>query len=636
MNKTTFILKKHQAILFFAIFTALVFHAAAIWMMHGMRMDFLPGRQSFIEQQLQEVLTTQQAAERKEELRQRNEELSQIFSQLQPEITQNGLTEHEINIPVPEPTEFQTPFERNIPDDASLVDEHPEHLPAITMAEETYDAPIQPAILPDQDIPSPTAHHEILFSNDLDLAYELQQATDVLEGLLETGTPELIADPNAIQIGKHEEAFFPGNALKTRSGLLDEGQLDNDDVGMLPKPSEREWLAFKPDTPDTERGWHAKFSFPQEDFVSHAPQLPAGNVDTQRAFVVNSLETIASSRDFTLSVEYTFRKDAPGYIFRLTLSPKPDVKFKKIKQNYFFLVDRSHSIRYARYEASKAAVRQSIMKLRPEDTFNILIFDDKIVRYAPASVPATPENLEQAKTFLHQQKHGGFLAATDLYSSLGDIIPAAVPEKEVNTAILLSDGDTYLSSEKQRETIAKWTARNAGKVSLYSLAAGKGNNLALLDLLSTFNKGGLFYAKTDNEIPETMQNLLEQVKHPIGKDIVATAITTNKDLRILLLPPEECLPNLNQNVPYVIYGTINKLEDFTIFLQGRYYDKWLDIKHQVSFKDLNAVHSPALDKMWAMQQSYSLYKKYLITGQSSVLFQIRNLLLPFNLPVAFK
>ena len=80
-----------------------------------------------------------------------------------------------------------------------------------------------------------------------------------------------------------------------------------------------------------------------------------------------------------------------------------------------------------------------------------MIFDDKVVKYSHKNIVWNPKNVSLAKQFLNNQKHGGFFATTDLYSSLDKIVPDAVQEDEVNTAILLSDGDTYITSKSSEK-----------------------------------------------------------------------------------------------------------------------------------------------------------------------------------------
>ncbi|MCH9703904.1 MAG: hypothetical protein K0U13_03855 [Chlamydiae bacterium] len=163
---------------------------------------------------------------------------------------------------------------------------------------------------------------------------------------------------------------------------------------------------------------------------------------------------LAGSEHFDVHVEYTPRQDRPGYIFKATFYPKVDVVFKRIRQNYYFLIDRSNSIPRGRFLVNKRLVAEALDYLKPGDTFNILLFDDKVTKFAESGQKWSEDCVARARQFLQEQNHGGYFAATELYSSLGKVIPNHVSDKEVHTAILLSDGDSYLPSDKQRQMIA--------------------------------------------------------------------------------------------------------------------------------------------------------------------------------------
>ncbi len=344
-----------------------------------------------------------------------------------------------------------------------------------------------------------------------------------------------------------------------------------------------------------------------------------------------SFGTLAGSEHFDINVEYAPKRHRPGYVFKITFSPKEEIDFKRIRQNIFFLIDRSNSIPRARYALNKQAVSASLDYLKEGDTFNILIFDGRVVRMALDPVPWSDETVAEARAFLDRHGHGGHFAATELYASLGKIIPQDVSDHEVNTAILLSDGDTYLSQEKQRQMIGGWTKLNAGKVSLYCVASGTGNNLPLLDLISSFNQGRLIYSQDHNELTPMMKNLIETIHAPIGKDMVATAITADKQTNILLQPKAVRLPDLYQYRPFVVYGSTNRLTDFVLFLQGKYYDQRFDIKKKISFANL-PIGSFSIERTWTQLLAHECYSSYLEDGNREHLEVAKQLLLPLNLP----
>ncbi|MGM0439927.1 MAG: hypothetical protein ACQEP8_02275 [Chlamydiota bacterium] len=364
--------------------------------------------------------------------------------------------------------------------------------------------------------------------------------------------------------------------------------------------------------------------------------LPKGessqNIDLSH---LEHLPAVANTANFDLSVEYFPDARTGLNYFRLIFKPQKEAAFKRIRQNYFFLIDRSNSITKKRYHYNRQAVSQSLDFLSPGDTFNILVFDDEVVSLSENNLSWTPSNVAEARQFLQALPHGGMFASTELYSSLDEIIPPVVEDAEVNTAILLSDGDTVLRPTQQRQTIADWTKENQGKISLFSIASGNRNNLPLLDVLCAFNKGKMIYVDQHSKVPDALSSLIQTLKNPIGKDILATIVLPDQDTKIMLYPRSSRLPDLYQDRPYVIHGTSNSSSPFHIFLQGKYYDQWLDIKKTIDFQEA-VISSQDIKRDCSLHHAYDYYAKFLSTGNLTFLRQARQILEPLNLESAFK
>ncbi len=615
----------HYRVFVLAVALAVFFHLAFLFFVKDIQIDLGPHK-ALIENR-SVVSSDESFLQKKQEQIQRQKQLAEVLNQLNighvPEPRQEDEKVEHI------PHQLSMDLDLDYASDQPSLEE-PKGLSEENMSiEKSLQPPLLAATLSKGDelqsskfLRRPTPI-EILFPDDEYLVDELIMATEMAHGRLAPETTEDLLLQNAIKAGV-EESQLDGQTMKNRSGLLDtpQAKFDTGSGGSFNLSS-------------AIGNWNYAVMRQSPNFESREVLLPKYNKDELRGFDYKSLGSIAGSNDFNLTVEYAPRKEG-GYLFRLALTPKPDIKFKHIKQNYFFLIDRSHSIRFNRYELTKVAVAKALALLQKGDTFNVLVFDDAIVRLSPGNLLWNAPSISLARSFIQQQEYGGLFANTDLYSSLGMIIPNAVAENEVNTAILLSDGDTFLNSDKQRVSIGSWTEKNAGKVSLHVVASGRGNNLALLDILSVLNKGSLHYSSTDKGLENVLFRLLRSIRNPIGKDITTSVLPSAPDTVITLYPEPRFLANLYENTPYVVYGVINQLKDFHIFFQGKYYDKLLDIKQEVSFKKAAKIDSEVLEKKIAMQKAYIAYNNYLREGNQAYLHEVKQLLGPYRLPIAFK
>jgi hypothetical protein len=441
---------------------------------------------------------------------------------------------------------------------------------------------------------------QLLFSDDNQVAQDLLKAREIIKGdVLPQNTALADAQPT-LQAGALDSDSLSGNSTENRSGLLDSGNDNSDNTLIAGVLSPKEIASIK-------------------------ESLGARETES---------EDLTYNNDFNLSVAFSPNTQGKGYFFRATLLPKAEKHFHRIKQNIFFIIDRSYSISRARYDLTKKAVAECLSNLSEQDSFNILIFDSNVVEFSPTTLPAIEQNIEAAKEFLAKQEYGGIFASTDLYGSLNKVIPKTVAENEVNTAILFSDGDTYMKAGKQRASLKKLNEQNTGKVSLYCIVSESGDNISLLDLISTFNKGSIQTASNIEQIPTTLEKLLQSIHTPILKDIVATAVTKEKNA-IALYPPTQYLQNMYKQSPFTIYGTVERPEEFYLFLQGKYYDKWVSIKQKISFSGSQNTDNEDLKEEWAVQQAHNEYKKFLDSGNLQNVENAKNLLAPYKIPIAF-
>ncbi|MCP5507406.1 MAG: VWA domain-containing protein [Chlamydiales bacterium] len=458
------------------------------------------------------------------------------------------------------------------------------------------------------------------FTTDLIQATEIARGTELAE---EDFTPQ-----HGIQIGSPDADALAGNDFEKRTGLLNQGETNpNDDAitGIVQEES----IIKQRESDHADDQLSTRAAIPIDGRTRPVFEEAASNTPA------NSSGAIASSDDFYVDISYAKKNNSNKYLFRILLTPKDDVAFKKIKQNVYFLVDRSHSIREDRFYSTVDAVAAALYYLKPNDTFNVIFFDKEISAISSSNIAFSPMNVSNAADYIKAEQHGGIFASTDLYRSLRVIVPTQVAPDEVNTAILFSDGNTVNKPEKQRRMTQQWIDQNRGKVSLYCVAAGEDNDFALLDLISQLNRGTLHVANSNNSLTRTVINLMKGIQTPIVKDIAATAVYRDGSGEVALLPSKGQMHHMYQNIPYTIYGETDDLKEFHLILQGKYYDKWVNIKRIIDFKDATNEGADELNKMWALNEAYIHYNNFLHNGDRDQVATAKKLLAPYKIPAAF-
>ncbi len=95
------------------------------------------------------------------------------------------------------------------------------------------------------------------------------------------------------------------------------------------------------------------------------------------------------------------------------------------------LFDDSLSMQWDKLERSFAACETALRRLRPTDSFNLLLFNSQVNRFAPEPRTATPENIEQALDFIRKSQIRG---GTNLRDALAAALDAEKPRRALPDA----------------------------------------------------------------------------------------------------------------------------------------------------------------------------------------------------------
>lgn len=339
--------------------------------------------------------------------------------------------------------------------------------------------------------------------------------------------------------------------------------------------------------------------------------------------------------DFDVDVVFLPNPDGEGYIFSLAMNASGELSDYSIKQNLYFVIDRSTSVQRHRFAVFKRAVLKALASMDKGDTFNIFVVDNKTVRFKPKSLAATMKNIQAAETFLDKQEAGGLFSSGEVYTSLEKVLASVDDNDEMHTVILLTDGKTDLNAKRKQKALQNWIETNHSKVSLYAAAVGRDNDLVNLDLLCSVSGGKMLYSDTHASLPRKLAKLVLDLRDPIAKDILMTAVPHNPRSQVKFYQVNSHLPALFSHQPYVIYGQIDEPCAFDLVLQGRHRDQWIAIKKVINFID-GKKGDKVLEANWKAQKANRYYAKFLKEGNAAILKKARSILKKARTEVSYE
>lgn len=160
--------------------------------------------------------------------------------------------------------------------------------------------------------------------------------------------------------------------------------------------------------------------------------------------------------------------------------------------NVIILFDNSLSMQWDKLERSYQALQKVLHSLRPQDQFNLLLFNSKVTPFQPQMAAVTQVALRQADTFLQNSRLRG---GTNLQQALEAALNQCRQNAQGNYVVVLTDGEATRGPIQSGKLAAwyqeQWKSLEVSRrPRLFVFAVGDDANLALLKML-TRNDGVL-------------------------------------------------------------------------------------------------------------------------------------------------
>lgn len=276
------------------------------------------------------------------------------------------------------------------------------------------------------------------------------------------------------------------------------------------------------------------------------------------------------------------------------------------------LFDNSLSMQWDKLERSFAACEAALRRLRPADSFNLLLFNSELNVFTPQPQPATPANVEKALAFIRSSRIRG---GTDLQRAL----TAALAQTGSNEKylLLISDGGategTVHTGKLAAWYAAEWSKR-APAERPHTLVFGVGDdaNLSLLRMLAAQN-GYFGWLQSTEPIEFKLNAFLDKIgQEPVRN--LSLAVTPGGSVE-LVYPLEDShfagsvatwVGQYKAAVPQATFSTAGVREGQTLHITAQ------------AALPASATEHPELPRTWARARVDALLEKIDRDGEDRV------------------
>ena len=212
-----------------------------------------------------------------------------------------------------------------------------------------------------------------------------------------------------------------------------------------------------------------------------------------------------------------------------------------LPRDYVFVVDISGSMHGFPLDTAKVLMGELLGKLRPTDSFNVLLFSGSARTLAAESVPATQANVAAAIAMLRQTAGGG---GTEIVPALKRI--ASMPKRAdvSRTVVVVTDG--YVTVERE---VFELVRKQLGAANVFAFGIGSSVNRHLIEGIARAGQGEAFVLTKPQFAAEQAQRFRRMVESPLMTGVSARF----EGLDVQEVEPR-ALPDLLGNRPLVLYG----------------------------------------------------------------------------------
>ncbi|HTS87442.1 MAG TPA: VIT domain-containing protein [Gemmatimonadales bacterium] len=310
-----------------------------------------------------------------------------------------------------------------------------------------------------------------------------------------------------------------------------------------------------------------------------------------------------------------------GYAM-LLLAPPAVPEGQVIPRDLTLVVDVSGSMSGQKLDQAKAALRQALGTLRPEDRFRLIAFSTSVRSFREGWTPATPEARQQAGEFVDNLEADG---GTNIAGALDQVLGSAVPEGRLPIVLFMTDGVPSVG-EQQPDRIAATAASRVGRTRIFTIGLGPDVNTYLLDRLAQEGHGAVEYVAPDANVEEAVGRLVAKLQRPALVDLRIV----ESPVPLADLTPAR-LPDLFYGEELVVFGRYHGEGSGRVVIEGERNGHRERFTAQASFPG-TASGNDFIPRLWASRRIGDLTRQIRLEGPTdAVIQQVRDLGLRYGI-----
>jgi Ca-activated chloride channel family protein len=302
-----------------------------------------------------------------------------------------------------------------------------------------------------------------------------------------------------------------------------------------------------------------------------------------------------------------------GY-FMLLVSPRAELsKSQQVPRDMVFVLDTSGSMRGKRMTQARAALKYCLKNLGTNDRFCLMNFATTVNKYHESLLPATADNLTQARKWVDDLEASGGTAIND--ALLTALAMRTEDKTRTFNIVFFTDGRPTIGEVNSDVIQKNVLARNTANTRIFTFGVGDDVHTTFLDQLAEQSRALSTYVREHEDIEHKVSSLYAKISNPVLTNLklqVGAGVKVSE-----VYPPQ--LPDLFHGTQLVILGRYSGKGHAAIKLTGSVGKLDKEFVYEVSFPDKTADDKAFVEDLWARRKVGYMLDQVRISGASKEL-----------------
>ncbi len=334
--------------------------------------------------------------------------------------------------------------------------------------------------------------------------------------------------------------------------------------------------------------------FPLEELASSSHEVEVAALGDHHYEV--TLRDVPADRDFVLrwrpergqeprAAIFSEAFEGEHYALLMLLPPDDASGDARLPREAVFVIDTSGSMGGASIEQARAALHLALERLQPDDTFNVIAFDNLPRPLFRGSVPVDWASLHQAHGFVDELRADG---GTEMQAALALALrDPGGPGLQGRLRQVVFITDAAIGNE---EELFATIQQGLGRSRLFMVGIGSAPNAFFLQRAAALGRGTTTLIGSSDEVQDRMQELFARIESPVLGDL---RLHFHDEVEIW---PEH-VPDLYAGEPVIVTA---KLARFVgdVVLTGRRGERPFELRLPLT----EGAPERGLHKLWAREK----------------------------------